>query len=194
MRLIAVLDAATFAAAPAAAQNRSLDPDLQIRLAVQAAPEALREGATVQGYDAQGRFVTLRTGTNDLICMAPDPSAEQFEVSCHPSALEPFLARGRALKAQGITGEARIRRRWTEMAAGRLQLPYGTVNTILNGSGFDSTTATVQDPRYRYVIYVPNATPASTGLPEAPTTAGAPWLMFPGTQGAHIMISPPPRP
>jgi hypothetical protein len=41
----------------------------------------------------------------------------------------------------------------------------------------------------RWVIYTPGATAETTGLPLTPGP-GAPWLMFPGTPGAHIMISP----
>mgnify|MGYP000240567605 CR=1 FL=1 len=29
------------------------------------------------------------------------------------------------------------------------------------------------------------------GLAAAPMTPGSPWLMYPGTAGAHVMISPP---
>ena len=44
--------------------------------------------------------------------------------------------------------------------------------------------------KYRYVVYVPFATQETTGLSLAPNAPGHPWLMFPGTAGAHIMISP----
>lgn len=180
-----------YAVAPAAAQAGPLPRDLQIRLAVQAAPATLGHSASVQGYDAAGALVTLRHGSNGLICMAPDPKAERFEVSCHQRGLEPFFARGRELTAQGITGERRVRTRWEEIAAGKLPLPSGTTNHILTGSGFDSTTAEIHAPFLRWVIYVPGATGAATGLPERPSGPGAPWLMFPGTPGAHIMITPP---
>lgn len=173
------------------AQSRPLAPDLQVRLAVQAAPQALRDSATVQGWNAAGAFVTLRRGGNTLICVGPDPAAERLELSCHHRDLEAFLARGRALAAQGITGERRTRARWDEIAAGTLRLPGGTVNSILTGSGFDSTTGEIRDPYLRWVIYVPGATTASTGLSDIPLGPGAPWLMFAGTPGAHIMLSPP---
>jgi hypothetical protein len=190
---VVVAWAAFSGAQPVAAQTRPLSRDLQIRLAVEAAPAALRDGATVQGYDVSGAFVTLRKGTNALICMAPDPASERFEVSCHQADLEPFFARGRELRAQGITGRARTQARWDEIAAGTLRMPSGATNTILTGSGFDSTTAEIHDPSVRWVIYLPGATGASTGLPEQPTAAGSPWVMFAGTPGAHIMISPPGR-
>jgi hypothetical protein len=173
-----------------AAQDRPLPADLQIRLAVQAAPPAQRDGATVQGYDSAGVLVTLRKGSNRLICMAPDPTHEDFEVSCHQADLEPFFARGRELRAQGVTGRARTQARWDEIAAGTLPMPSGAMNAILTGSGFDSVTAEIRDPSMRWVVYLPGATGASTGLPEQPLAPGAPWLMDAGTPGAHIMIWP----
>jgi hypothetical protein len=182
---------AAAAASPACAQTSALPADLQIRLAVQAAPEPLRDGATVQGYDAKGALVTLREGSNALICMAPSPGAEEFEVSCHHRDLEPFFVRGRELRAQGVTGDARTKARWDEITAGTLPLPAGTMNYILTGSGFDTTTAEIHDSYLRWVIYMPGATSATTGLPERPAGPGAPWLMFAGTPGAHVMITPP---
>jgi len=178
------------AGAPSAAGQTPPSADLQIRLAVQAAPAALRDSATVQGYDATGAVVTLRQGTNSMICVAPDPARPRFEVSCHHASLEPFFARGRELARQGVSGEQRVKARWDEITAGTLPMPSGAVSHILTGSGFDTATAEIRDPFLRWVIYVPNATSATTGLPEQ-AGPGQPWLMFPGTPGAHIMITPP---
>jgi hypothetical protein len=188
----AAVAVATAGAPGASAQQRTtLSPQLQVRLAVQAAPAALRDSATVQGWNSAGALVTLRHGTNALICVAPDPRNAQLEVSCHHRDLEPFLARGRELAARGITGERRVRARWDEIAAGALPLPSGTVNAIMTGTSFDSATGAIRDPYLRWVIYVPGATTASTGISDVPAGPGAPWLMFAGTPGAHIMISPP---
>jgi len=192
--ITSMLAAATVASVPALpmfGQSGPISAEMQIRLAVQAVAPSMRDSATVQGYDASGVVVTLRQGSNDLICMAPNPSAERFEVSCHQAGLEPFFARGRELRAQGITGEQRERTRWNEYTAGKLPIPFGTTNHILTGSGFDPATGEIRDPYLRWVIYVPNATVASTGLSERPAVPGAPWLMFPGTPGAHVMIVPP---
>lgn len=179
-------------AAPVHAQHAwsGLTPDAQIALAVHAAPAELADAATVQGYDAAGAFITLRRGSNGLVCMAPDPRREDFEVSCHHQGLEAFFARGRELSAQGVTGQARVQRRWDEFTAGKLPIPHGSINYILTGSGFDPATYAVSDPYLRWTIYTPNATPESTGISTQPAP-GAPWLMFPGTPGAHIMITPP---
>jgi hypothetical protein len=61
---------------------------------------------------------------------------------------------------------------------------------VLTGSGYDAAAGKVQDPYLRWVIYVPFATPESTGL-STKANGGGPWLMGGGTAGAHIMISPP---
>ncbi len=42
----------------------------------------------------------------------------------------------------------------------------------------------------RYVVYIPYATAESTGLPLKPEGPAMPWIMHPGTHGAHIMITP----
>ena len=179
-------------AAPAGAQQpwSGLDAATQIRLAVQAAPQELRDGAAVQGYDRSGAFVGLRPGVNELICMAPNPSSPQLEVSCHHAGLEPFFARGRALAAQGVSGEERVTARWREWEEGRLSIPYGAIAYVLTGTGFDAASGAIEGAYLRWVIYTPMATTATTGIPEQPS-AGGPWLMLPGTPGAHIMITPP---
>jgi len=179
-------------ARPGSAQHpwSGLSPEMQIHLALQAAPEDARESATVQGYDEAGNFVTIREGTGALICMAPAPDREDFEVSCHHEGLEPFFARGRELLAEGVTGNARTQARWEEYTEGKLPIPYGSTNHILTGSGFDPATGEIQDPYLRWVVYTPMATPETTGLTTRPAEI-VPWLMFPGTPGSHIMISPP---
>ncbi len=176
---------------PVAAQQAwsGLPAAQQIRLALRAAPAELRDGATVQGYDSTGAFVTLRNGTEPLICMAPNPKSDRFEVSCHQAGLEAFFARGRELRAQGVADNEVVHTRWKENADGKLPIPYGAVNNIVTGSGFDAGTGEITDRYERWTIYTPGATPESTGLSTEPSAG--PWLMFPGTPGAHIMITPP---
>jgi len=165
--------------------------ETQIAAAVQAAPADRRGGATVLGYDAQGTLTTLRKGTNDLVCLADDPRDESFSVACYHRDLEPFMARGRALTAEGVEGMARQEKRWKEIEAGTLPMSREPrMLYVLTGSGFDQAAGSVVDPYLRWVIYVPFATAESTGLPTD-SKVGGPWLMFPGTAGAHIMISPP---
>jgi hypothetical protein len=166
-------------------------PETQITAATLAAPPDLRDGAAVLGYNARGELVTLREGKNELICLANDPSKTSFSVSCYHRDLEPYMARGRELLAQKVTGPKRNEIRWKEVAEGKLPLPREPRTLyILSGTGFDASSGKVTDAYLRWVIYVPFATPESTGLSTKPSDSG-PWLMFPGTAGAHIMINPP---
>ena len=177
--------------ASAAAAANVPPAEVQIAAAVLAAPAELRQGAAVLGYNPQGQLVTLREGKNELICLASDPGKTTFSVACYHRDLEPYMARGRELLAQKVTGQKRNEVRWKEVAEGKLSLPREPRTLyVLTGTGFDSGTGKVTDPYLRWVIYVPFATPESTGLSTKPSD-GAPWLMFPGTAGAHIMINPP---
>lgn len=181
------------AGAPVAASAAEAGPAAeQIAIAVQAAPEALRGGAAVLGYDAGGALVTLREGSNDLVCLAHTPGDPGVRVACYARSLEPYMARGRELKAEGVPDVQRQQQRWKEAEAGTLPMPKEpAVLYVLSGTGVDAATGEVLEPYRRYVVYTPWATAASTGLAETPMAPGAPWIMFPGTAGAHIMINPP---
>ncbi len=166
-------------------------PAAQIAAAVLAAPAELREGAAVLGYNSKGELVTLREGKNEMICLASDPAKTAINVACYHKELEPYMARGRELVAQKVTGQARNDIRWKEVADGKLKLPREPRTLyVLTGTSFDAASGKVADPYLRWVIYVPYATPQSTGL-STKGSDGAPWLMSPGTAGAHIMINPP---
>ncbi|MGA3039616.1 MAG: hypothetical protein ABSF54_02370 [Bryobacteraceae bacterium] len=181
----------TFLLASALAAANAPSADVQIAAAVLAAPADLREGAAVLGYNPQGELVKLREGKNELICLANDPGKTAFSVACYHRDLEPYMARGRELAAQKLTGQKRNEVRWQEVADGKLVLPHEPRTLyVLTGAGFDPGTGKVTDAYLRWVIYVPFATPESTGLSTKPSD-GAPWLMYPGTAGAHIMINPP---
>jgi hypothetical protein len=181
-----------FACAAALAWAGEVPPaELQIASAVLAAPEEYRPGAAVLGYEPSGRLVELRRGTNEMVCLADDPRQEEFSAACYHKDLEPYMARGRELLAQGVTGKRRNDIRWKEVEEGKLPMPREPRTLyVLTGKGYDPASGRVLDPYLRWVIYVPFATAESTGLSTRPAP-GAPWLMDAGTAGAHIMISPP---
>jgi hypothetical protein len=165
--------------------------DVQIAGAVLAAPPELREGAAVIGFDAKGQQVRIREGKNEMVCLASDPQKSSFESACYHKDLEPFMARGRELLAQKVTGPKRNQIRFKEVEDGKLSMPREPRTLyVLTGTGFDAASGKVQDSYLRWVIYVPFATPQTTGL-TTKATESAPWLMSPGTAGAHIMINPP---
>src|SRR6266567_5163611 len=96
---------------------RALDvasPADQIASAIQAAPKERRADATVLGYNAKGEVVTLRKGSNEMICLADNPADKTFSVACYHKDLEPFMARGRELTAQ-FKGKERHEERWKEV-------------------------------------------------------------------------------
>jgi len=166
-------------------------PATQIAGAVLAAPEDKRAGAKVLGWDGGAKVVTLREGSNELICLADNPKIEGFNVACYHKDLDPFMARGRELTAQGITDDkTRDTTRFKEIDDKKLSIPKDGFLTVMTGKSFDAATGQVAEAYTRWVVYVPYATAATTGLPTKPAP-GVPWLMDPGTAGAHIMISPP---
>jgi hypothetical protein len=164
-------------------------PADQIASSILAAPKERRADARVLGFNSDGKVVTLRKGTNDLICLADDPAEKGFSVACYHKDLEPFMARGRELAAK-YKGKERHEVRWKEVQDGKVAMPKDArMLYVMTGKGFDAAKGEITDAYLRWVVYVPYATPESTGLTTTPGTA--PWLMYPGTPGAHIMISPP---
>ncbi len=172
-------------------------PAEQIAAAVRPAPAPLRAGARVMGYAADGSLVTLRPGTNELVCRADDPADRNFHVACYHRDLEPFMARGRALRAENRTRAEIDSIREAEIEAGTLAMPrHATALYSLSArpdsSGTPIDPATDGDPLH--VVYTPYATPESSGITATPAR-GVPWLMYPGRPWAHVMIIPErPRP
>lgn len=163
--------------------------ETQIAAAIQAAPQDRRDGAGVLGYDSSGKLVTLKEAQNDLICLADNPTDDRWSVACYHESLEPFMARGRELIGQGITGPERRDLRFKEIDDKKLDMPREPRTLyVLSGSGYEG--GEVEEAYLRWVIYLPYATAESTGLSEKPGP-NAPWLMDAGTAGAHIMITPP---
>ena len=164
--------------------------DEQIAAAVLPLPADARPTATVLGYGADGKLTMLRKGTGLMTCLADDPKAAQFHVACYHESMEPFMARGRDLRASGVTGTQVDTVRFREVKAGTLKIPTGASSLYqLTGGSFDPKTGTAPGARWLYVVYIPYATAASTGLSDKPQES-APWIMFPGTPKAHIMFTP----
>ncbi|MDB4293130.1 hypothetical protein N9954_06940 [Maribacter sp.] len=162
----------------------------QIKTAVLAAPEEYRAGAKVYGYDSNGEFTSLREGTNAYICLADDPNKEGFSAAAYHKDLDPFMARGRALKAAGKDGKEVFAIRENEVKEGALKMPDKATLCVFSGD-VNATTKEIENHYVRYVFYVPFATGESTGLPTTATPPGHAWLMDAGTHRAHIMITPP---
>lgn len=167
--------------------------EAKIVTALLAAPEESREYCTVKGYNIAGEFVTLKEGSNEFICLADDSNQDGFSVACYHKSLEPFMARGRTLKAEGKNGREVFEIREKEIKSGKLKMgkPGSTLHIYYAPKAvFNPNTGAVPNAKYRYVVYIPFATAESTGLPTSPVAINHPWIMDPGTHKAHIMISP----
>ena len=162
-----------------------------ILAAVSPMPDNLREEAKVMGYNEAGEMVTLREGSNEMICLADKPGDDRFHVACYHNSLEPFMARGRELRAEGITGADSRAVRFKEAEEGKLEVPDHPASLYsLSGKAdaYDYAMGKVVEASPLYVVYIPFATEESTGLSTKPVGKGAPWIMHSGTAGAHIMI------
>ncbi|WP_396634750.1 hypothetical protein [Maribacter sp. R86514] len=167
------------------------DQDL-INTALMATPAESRATSKVIGYNMNGEFVTLKEGDGAYIVLADDPRKDGFNAACYHKSLEPFMARGRALRAEGKSAEEIFAIREAEVKSGTIKITPGSALHIYYGpnSMYNEETSKVEGAKLRYVIYTPFATSASIGLPETPTAPNHPWIMNPGTHRAHIMISP----
>jgi hypothetical protein len=179
-----------------AQENAAFAPTLsvgqQITIAVLPLPVDMREGATVLGYGSDGKLTMLRRGAGDMTCLAPNRSVPRFHVACYHNSLEPFMARGRELRASGVTGDAVDSARFREIRSGKLNMPKTPASLYsLTGewTALDTSALTANGARSLFVIYVPFATAKTTGLSDKPAR-GKPWLMGAGTPKAHIMFVP----
>ncbi len=99
------------------------------------------------------------------------------------------MARGRELRAQGVKGEQVDTVRFAEVKAGKIRMPTQPASLYqIFGGTFDPATGTVTGGNHLFVVYIPFATAATTGLSANPSEK-SPWIMFPGTPKAHIMFA-----
>ena len=162
--LIAAAVLATMSISVASAQQSSPAPAplmsaaAQIASAVAPLPEEFRAGATVLGYTTGAKGLTqLRAGSGPFICLADEPTDARFHVACYVKSLEPFMARGRALRASGVTGPAVDSARFAEIASGKLDMPKDPAAlysvTLKPGEVNAETGAVPATAKPLYVVY-----------------------------------------
>lgn len=164
-------------------------PAEQIAAAVLPLPEKMRATARVLGYNAAAKLVELRAGSGGMTCLADAPGDQRFHVACYANGMERFMARGRELREHGVKGDDVDSARFKEVRTGKLKVP-ATASALYSLTGkasdWDAVTGKVANASRLFVVYVPGATPETTGLSAVPQKDG-PWLMHPGTPKAHIM-------
>jgi len=187
--LLAVLPVSLFAQTEEPVEDTRSD-EWHIAATVLAAPPQYRETAEVRKW-VDGELVTIREGSG-LICLADQPGGA-FQVACYHESLEPFMARGRELRASGIEGMSRQQQRWADADAGRISMPDGPAMVYNLGfpcEDFDPADADPTTVGRLHAVYRPYLAPEESGLPIAPQ-GSEPWLMWPGKAGAHIMMPVP---
>ena len=148
-------------------------------------PEDLRAGAAVYKYDAKtGERIALRPGTNALECM---PRGADGFTWCYNKVSAARRDMSAKLRAQGADDKAIQLAIEEATKAGTLKpTPFGTMSYRLYGKR--------DRIQLLWVLSVPGATPDTIGVTTASAREdalelrGTPWLMLPGTPGAHIMI------
>ena len=161
-------------------------PDPRVAEAIRPLPDDLQAGATVVVYDEKtGERKVLRQGSNMMECQPKSP-VDGF-TRCYHKMLAPRRDMEAKLRAQGKKDEEVTAAVQEAIKAGTIKPPtFGTMSYRLS------------DDKGRiqklWVMSVPGATPETIGVStssqreDALLGKGLPWLMLPGTPGAHVMI------
>lgn len=180
--------------APALAQISPVPPaSQQIAGAVLPLPPNMREHAGVLGYASDLALVTLRQGSNGMVCTATRPGDTEFDVRCYHESFMPVIRRVRELLSNGVNGDEIDHIIDAEVKSGKLRLlDHPTAGYRMLGpiSAYNPATNTVgKEIESWQSIHFPYKTAAEIGLPqegEVPRTM--PYVMASGTFWSHVMI------
>lgn len=157
----------------------------EIDKAVLPLPEDLRAGAAVYVYDDHGDRKILRQGNNMVECMPKSP--EDGFTRCYNKVTADRRDFQAKLKAQKKSDKEIQEAMAQATKEGKIKpAPYGVMSYRYSDD----------DKRIKllWIMSVPGATPETTGVSTASQRdaalkgKGLPWMMLPGTPGAHIMI------
>jgi|SRR5215831_268286 len=173
--------------------QRVLSSKQQIAAAVLPLPEVLRDKATVVGYAPDLSVVTLRQGSNGMVCSVFQPGTDQFDMRCYHESFMPLIRRLRELHAKNLRDEDVDHVIDEEIKTKKLILPdHPTAGYRMYGpiSAYEAATNAVgKEIRAWQSIHFPYKTAAEIGLAEegqVPRTI--PYVMTSGTFWSHVMI------
>lgn len=159
--------------------------DARVTEAVKILPDDLQSGATVVTYDtATGERKVLRQGTNYIECQ---PRGADGFTRCYNNALAPRRNLEAKMRAQKKSDEEVSAAVAAAVKEGTLPKP---AVGMMSYRGYDKPDRIMN----LWVMSLPNATPESVGVSTtsqrdaALKGNGLPWMMLPGTPGAHVMI------
>jgi len=110
--------------------NQKLNAEQQIASALLAAPVEVRDKAMVYGYGESGKFMILREGSNEFVCIADNPEKDGFQVVGYHLSLEPMMAKGRTLNAQGKSREEKEAIREEEALGAKAKKRIDAIQTM----------------------------------------------------------------
>lgn len=166
-------------------------PAEQIAAAVLPLPQTLRAGAGVRGYTETLDLVTLREGTNTLVCTADHPGDDSFDVRCYDREFLTVIDRRRELGRLGMEPQAAEERLGQEVREGRLRLPVSpTAGYRMLGpiAAYAPPTHSVTEAIEKWQsVHFPYKTAGELGLPTE-QEGTMPYVMASGTWWSHVMI------
>ncbi len=208
---VAMVSLALPASAVSAADNLQavsilLPPAVEIDLALSAAPEALRQGATVYIF-GKGGFKQARAGSNGFTCLVNRDSFfygwSALKPTCWDAAGQdsyvPVMLRVGELLAAGASAATIRSDIEAGFLAGKFHAPKRVgVAYMLAGDVEVNARGEVTRQVYpgHYMFYAPNLKPADLGFATGPNYTG-PSLFSEGAGGKHlgyIIAGPPPSP
>jgi hypothetical protein len=165
----------------------------QIAAAVLPLPEVMRKDATVMGYAVDMSLVTLRKGSNGMVCTAPYPEEKDFDVRCYHESFMPLLLRIRELYSEGVRDPDLSKTIDAEIKAKKLTIPDHPIagyRMLGPMSAYHPDTNTVDQAIDSWQsIHFPYKTAAEIGLPEeGQVKPPMPYVMASGTYWSHVMI------
>lgn len=170
------------------AQSDELTAEEAIRSALSAAPRSVTDGATIvagtlppmEGNQAQR---VLREGDNGWVCMPDNPNVPGDSPACVDEAWEDFLA-------AFLSGEPAPEGEEIGISY-MLRGDFPTSNVDPSASGPTDENEWIQDSGPHLMIVLPDRS-LLEGLSESP--GKGPWVMWPDTPYAHIMVPVPGMP
>jgi hypothetical protein len=151
--------------------------------ALLAAPAPLRDQATVIKWNpANWTYVTLRKGTNRLVCFDKSglPGQLPFSIECSSIGNMDRITQNMRFESETDRARRQAALDAAEKDGSRAKPEFGSIFYHLMGQ--DQATA-----RTHFTVAVPGATAASLGIPDNPKMGGV-WIMNPGTSTAHLML------
>lgn len=159
-------------------------------------PDSLRANATLVGVDANKQRVTLRSGSNGVVCTVWVPGEDSFDVRCYQQGFMPVIDERWKHAAAGSSYRAMQHDLDSAIAAKAIVLPdHPTAGYRMLGPAraFDAKAGRVTKEIERWEsIHIPYRTGAEMGLPSE-EQGGSLFVMSPGTYWAHVMIMHPER-